>query len=315
MKTDELIEHTVNKRTESQEEKPEAESIVEEWRINDDTVEYKTVMDDWCELGTYDEVRELDECDELDDVSEVRSVIEKQWRGDGKWNVEYQPVDKDGIDEAFVIPFSHPLEPVVVQPVFGDTVSENRREMLQENYDLLELESMDLTTEDGDNLVRKIETSTNENTGISLFSTESKEIKYETVYYSKDIQVIDRERIINIMNTYLQNLEDMNGAIKEKPSYRIGSRVGFKRIDARKFYTCFHTTPICILEDSPELPDPDEWRNAFNNNDKEFGERLYNEVDTHTFVTDAVKYDKEYDEQPREENVHRKKVVIKIRFL
>jgi hypothetical protein len=156
MQTDKLIEHTINKRTESQEEKPQTESIVEDWRINGDTVEYKTVIDGWVELGTYDEVRDLYVSDELDsdDISEVRSVIEQQWRGDG-WNVEYQPVDRKGIDDAFVIPFADPLEPVIVQPALGDDVPEEHTEELEEEYSLFELESMDLITEDGDNLVRE----------------------------------------------------------------------------------------------------------------------------------------------------------------
>lgn len=81
--------------------------MVTDWRIKDGLqLQKQTLKDGWVDS-------ELNEA-----PSAVQNSIEEQKIKDDLYQVEYKNVDKNGVEDAFVIPFKEPLDDCIVKSVF-----------------------------------------------------------------------------------------------------------------------------------------------------------------------------------------------------
>lgn len=125
---------------------------------------------------------------------------------------------------------------------------------------------------------------------------------------SKSIVEIHKEDAINAV--YRDIKGELTGSSVKVQFNLDGDWVEF---DIQRFSEQFHIAPKTIAEDSPQLPELQEWYGAFEDGDiRSFGQSIDEDIGQHEFTTTAVSYDEQYYEEPRDENVNKREVIVKI---
>jgi hypothetical protein len=130
----------------------------------------------------------------------------------------------------------------------------------------------------------------------------------EAVNNSKNIVEIHKEDAINVVCRDVK--DNLTGGSVVVLFDLDGEREAF---DIQELPEDFHISPKSITEDSPQLPESEEWKNAFINEEfGSFAREIFEDVEEHQFTTEAIAYDEEYYERPIDKNVNRKEVIVEM---
>lgn len=124
--TQKSIDYKADKQTDYD---GDVDYMVTDWRVKDGLqLQKKTLNEGWVDAD-FDEA-----------PSTVKNSIEAQKVTDELYKVEYKNVDKNDIEDAFVIPFKNPLDDCIVKPVFekdSTSYAENIEEQSGKSLDEL----------------------------------------------------------------------------------------------------------------------------------------------------------------------------------